>query len=118
MKPLGYEKKATTIVVKVKQLVQRLQSAVTEHQTIWDSITLVVALDSLHNNFEMTTVPFLHYGDKDLEKIQQVVTSIKTANMAKQAIGQTADLAMIAKKRSDGQQQPQKPKPNKKCFNC
>ena len=37
--------------------------------------------------------------------------------MAKQAIGQTMDLAMIAKKRLNGRQQLQKPKPNKECFN-
>ena len=66
----------------------------------------------------MTTAPLLHFGDKDLEEIQQIVTSTEVANMAKRATVQTADLAMIVKKRSDGQQQPQKPKPNKKCFNC
>lgn len=70
VKPLGYEKKATTIFTEVKQLVQRLQSAVMEHRTIWHSITLVVALNSLHDDFEMTTPPLLHSGDKDLEEIQ------------------------------------------------
>ena len=102
VKPLGYEKRANTIFAEVKQLVQRLQSAVTEHQTIWDSITLVVALDSLHDDFEITTTPLLHSGDKDLEEIQQIVTSTEAANMAKRASGQTADLAMMTKKRSDG----------------
>ena len=34
VKLLGYKKKATTIFVEVKQLVQRLQSAVMEHRTI------------------------------------------------------------------------------------
>ena len=82
---------------------QRFQFAVTEYWTICDSITLVVALDSLHDDFEMTTAPLLHSGDKDLKEIQQIVTSTKAANMAKRATGQTADLAMIGKKRSDGQ---------------
>ena len=68
-KPLGYEKKTNTIFAQVKQLVQRLQSAVTNQRTIWESITLVVALDSLHDDFEMTTAPLLHSGDKDLEEI-------------------------------------------------
>ena len=68
-KPLGYKKKANTIFAEVKQLVQRLQLAVTKQRTIWESITLAVALDSLHDNFEMTTALLLHSGDKDLEEI-------------------------------------------------
>lgn len=71
VKPLGYEKKATTIFAEVKQLVQRLQSAVTEHRTIWDSITLVVALDSLHDDFEMTTAPLLHPVTRILKKFNR-----------------------------------------------
>ena len=117
VKPFGYKKKATTIFAEVKQLMQRLQSAVTEHCTIWDSITLVVALDSLHNNFEMTTTPLLHSDNKDLKETQQIITFTKAANMAKRATGQIADLAMMAKKRTDSRQQPQKPKNNEKCFN-
>ena len=87
----------------MKQLIQCLQSAITKHRTIWDSIILVVAFDSLYDDFEMTTAPLLHSGDKDLEEIQQIVISTKIANLAKQVTGQTADVAMIAKKRSDGQ---------------
>ena len=65
----------------------------------------------------MTTAPLFHSGNKDLKKIQQIVTSTKVANMAKQTTGQTADLAMITKKRLNGRRQPQKPKPNEECFN-
>ena len=118
VKPLGYEKRATTIFAEVKQLIQRLQSAVTEHRTIWDSITLVIALDLLHDDFEMTTAPLLHLGDKDLEEIQQIVTSTEAANMAKQATSQTADLAMMTRKRLDGRQQTPNPKANEECFDC
>ena len=69
-KPLDYEKKATTIFAEVKQLVQSLQLAVTAQRTIWESITLVVALNSLHDDFEMTTAPFFHSNNKDLKEIQ------------------------------------------------
>ena len=81
------------------QLIQRLQSAVTEHKTIRESIILIVALDLLHNDFEMTTTPLLHSGDKYLEEIQQIVTSIKAANLAKCTVGVTVDLALMAKTR-------------------
>ena len=85
----------------MKKLVQRIQSAVMEHQTIWDSLTLVVVLDSLHDNFEMTTTPLLHFGDKDLEEIQQIVISTEAANIVKRAISQAANLSIMAKKRPD-----------------
>ena len=116
-KPLGYEKKATTIFAKVRQLVQQFQSAVIEQRTIWESITLVVALVSLHNNFEMMTAPLFHSGNKDLEEIQQIVTFIEAANLAKQAVRATTDLAMMAKKKQL-KKYPIKPKTNKECFNC
>ena len=80
-----------------------------------ESITLVVALDSLHDDFEMTTAPLLHSGDKDLEEIQQIVTSTKAANLAKRAVGATADLALMAKKRQP--ERAAKSKPGAECFN-
>ena len=92
---------------------------VIEHRIIWDSITLVEALDSLHDDFEMTTTLLLHSGDKNIEEIQQIVTSTKVANMARQTIGQIVDLAMQMKKRLDGRQQQlqSRQRTNKKCFN-
>ena len=51
------------------QLVQQLQSAVTEQRTIWESIMRVVTLDSLYNDFEMTMASLLHSGNKNLAKI-------------------------------------------------
>ena len=115
-KPLRYEKKANTIFVEVKQLVQQLQSAVTEQRTIWESITLVVAFDLLHDNFEMTTASLLHSSDKNLEEIQQIVTWTKAANLAKRAVGVIVDLALMAKKK-----QPERTirsKPGEECFDC
>ena len=101
---LGYKKRATIIFAEVKQFVQCLQSAVTKHWTIWDSITLVVAFDSLYNDFKLTTAPLLYSGDKDIVEIQQIVTFTEAANMARQTTGWTTDLAMQMKKSSDGHQ--------------
>lgn len=50
----------------------------------------------------MIIVLFLYLGNKDIEEIQQIVTFTKVANMARQVISQTADLAIQIKKRSDG----------------
>ena len=116
-KPLGYEKKATTIFAKVKQLVQQLQSSVIEQKTIWESITLVVPLDLLYDDFKMTTAPLLYFGNKDHEEIQQIIMSTEAANLAKQAVRATTDLAMMAK-RKQLEKYPAKPKTNEECFNC
>ena len=52
------------------QLIPRLQSAVSEHRTIWVSINLIVALNSLYDNFEMINATLFHLNDKNLEEIQ------------------------------------------------
>lgn len=62
----------------------------------------------------MTIVPLPHSGNKDVEEIQQIVTSTEVANLAKQVVRATADLIMIAKKK---QSDKSNSRPNKKCFN-
>ena len=62
----------------------------------------------------MTTAPLLHSDDKDIEEIQQIVTSTEAANLAKRTVGATANLTIMAKRkqleRSDLRQ-------NEECFN-
>lgn len=47
----------------------------------------------------MTIVLLLYFDDKDLEKIQQIVTSTKAVNFAKCVVGAKANLALMAKKK-------------------
>lgn len=66
----------------------------------------------------MTIAMLLHLSDKDLEEIQQIVTSTKAAKMAKRATSQTADLSIMVKKRSDAWSQQQlKSQSTKEFFN-
>lgn len=58
----------------------------------------MVALDTLYNNFEMTTALFFYSGDKNLETIQQIMTFTAAANFAKQAVDVTTHLDIIIKK--------------------
>lgn len=58
---------------------------------------LIIALNSLHNNFGMIIVP--HLGNKDLGEMQLIVISIEVVNLVKQVISITRDLAMMAKKK-------------------
>ena len=41
----------------------------TEQRSIWENIMLIVAFDSLHDDFEITTALLFHSGDKDLKEI-------------------------------------------------
>ena len=60
---------------------------------------LIIALDSLHDNFEMITALLLYSGNKNLEEIQQIVISTKVTNLAKQVVGVIANFALMAKKK-------------------
>lgn len=104
VKLFGYKKKVTAIFAEVKHLVQQLQAAVIEHRTIWDNIIFVIALDSLYNDFEMTITPLLYLSNKDLEKIELIVTSTEVANLAKQATCIIRDLAIMVRKNEPQQQ--------------
>ena len=47
-KPKGYEKSITSMFVDVQILTKRLKAALTPGRNIYDSIAIVVALDSIH----------------------------------------------------------------------
>lgn len=51
---------------------RRLQAALTGEQTLLDSIALVVALDSLHDDVDPEILRILCAGDKNIHKIQQI----------------------------------------------
>lgn len=76
----------------------------------------MVALDFLYDGFEMTTTFFLYSGDKNLKKIQQIVTSTEAVNLAKQVVKIIANLAMTTKKRQS-ETSSFKSKINKEYFN-
>lgn len=72
-------------------------SSITPNRNIWDSIAIVIALDFLHNDFEITTVTILEPGDKMINKIQHILTSVKAKFISKCATGVIGDLAMMFK---------------------
>ena len=47
----------------------------------------------------MIIVSFFYFGNKNFEEIQQIVRSTIVANLAKQAVKTTIDLAIILKKK-------------------
>lgn len=76
---------------------------------------MVVAFDFFPNNFEMTTILLLYSGDKDFEKLQQIITSTKAANFAKCITSQIMDLAIMTKKKQLSDRQ-LRAKSNEECF--
>lgn len=114
-KPKGFEKPVMSIFADVRFLIKRLRAAITPNRDIWDSIAIVVALDSLHDNFETTTTSILERGDKTIDEIQQILASAEAKFISKRAIGVTGDLAMMSRGRSSGRR---KASSDDKFLNC
>lgn len=105
-----------SIFADVRFLVKRLRSAITPNRDIWDSIAIVVALDSLHDDFETITTSMLERGDKTIEEIQQILASAEAKFISKRATEITADLAMISRgKNGTGKR---KATSEDRCYNC
>lgn len=81
----------------IRFLIKRLQVAIISNRDIWDSIVIIVAHDSLHNDFESTTTTILECGNKTINKIQQILASAEAKLISKQATGVIAELAMLSK---------------------
>ncbi len=93
-KPKEYEKTITSIFADVRLLTKRLRAALTLNRDIYDSIAIVIALDSIHDDFETKTSSLLETGDKTIDEIQQILCSAEAKNLSKRATGVTNDLAM------------------------
>ena len=96
-KPKGYEKTIMSVFADVRMLTKRLRAALTPNRNIYNSIAIVIALDSIHNDFETKTSSLLETGDKTIDKIQQILCSAEAKNLSKRATGVTNDLAMSFK---------------------
>lgn len=66
-------------------------------QDFWDTIVIVIVLDTLHDNFNITTTSLLESRDKIIDQIQSILQSKKAKIISKQAIGMTRYLVMAFK---------------------
>ncbi len=98
-KPKGYEKPVMQIFAEVKYLCKCLRTAMTPNRDLWDTIAIVIALDSLHEDFDTTTASLLETGDKTIDQIQSILQSKEAKNLSKRAIRETSDLAMAFRDR-------------------
>ena len=88
----------------------------TPGRDLWDTIAIVIALDSLHDNFDMTNTSLLEAGDKTIDQIQSILQSKKAKNISKRVNGGTGNLAMIFRDSSNTPKR--KANSYKKCYNC
>lgn len=66
-----------SIFANVQFLIKQLQATITSDCNIWDSIAIIVALDSLYNNFDITNKSILKQDDKKIDKTQKILASAK-----------------------------------------
>ncbi len=65
----GYKKLIIQIFAEVKYLYKQLRSAMTPGRDLWNMIAIVIALNSMHKDFDMTTANLLETGDKTINQI-------------------------------------------------
>lgn len=114
-KPKRYEKPVMQIFAKVKYLCKRLRLAMTPEQDLWDTIAIIIALNSLHEDFDTTTASLLKTGDKTIDQIQSILQSKEAKNLSKRATGGIGDLAMAFRDKSGPKK---KANSNDECYNC
>lgn len=108
------------IFAEVRYLCKRLRIAMTPGRDLWDIIAIVIALDTLHDDFETTTTSLLESGDKTIDQIQSILQSREAKNISKRTTGAVGDLAMSLRNNNNYYQNGTKRKANsdEECFNC
>ncbi len=116
-RPKEFEKPVTSIFAEVRFLVKQLRAAVTPNEDIWDSIAIVVATESMHEDFEHVTSGLLGQGgEKSIDEIQSILSSAEAKFVSKRAVGVTADLTQMS--RNSGQKHKAIVTSENECFNC
>ncbi len=114
-KPKRFEKSVTSHFSEVGVLVKQLRVAVTPNRDIWDSITMVVATDALHEEFEHVTSGLLEQeGEKSISEIHSILSSAEAKLLSKKAIGATTELAHMS--RNNNQKRKATTTNNDECF--
>ena len=118
-KPKRYNKPVMQIFTKVRYLCKRLHTAMTPSRDLWDTIAIVITLDTLHDAFETITANLLETGDKTIDQIQSILQSKEAKNISKRTTGVVGDLAMVFKSSNNYDSGPKrKAGSDEECFNC
>lgn len=101
------------IFVELQYLYKQLQTVMTPNQDLWDTITIVIALNTLHKDFKTTTASLSKTSDKTIDEIQSILQCKETKNISKFATRRTGELTITFKDNNKW-----KAMSHEKCFNC
>lgn len=59
----------------------------TPGRDLWDTIAIMITLDSLNKDFDTTTASLLEIDDKIIDQIQKILQFQEAKNICKQAFG-------------------------------
>ena len=76
------------------QVLKQLRAILILSCNIYDKITIVIAFNSIYNNFETKTSILLKFGNKNIDKIQNILYLAKARNLSKQTIDVISNVAM------------------------
>lgn len=82
-KPKKYEKSIISVFADVRILTKQLRAVLIRNRNIYDSIATVIALNSIHKDFDTKTSSLLETSDKTIDEIQQILCSAKAKNLSK-----------------------------------
>ena len=66
----------------------------TPGQDLWDTIIIVIALDTLHDDFDTVTTSLLKSRNKTIDQIQSILQSKEAKNISKRTTKVTSNLAI------------------------
>ena len=115
-KPRKYEKLVIQIFAKVKYPYKRLQTAITLGRDLWDMIAIMIALNSLYNDFNTTIASLLEASNKTINQIQNSLQFKKAKNISKQATEGTGNLVIVFRDSSNASKK--KANSYEKYYNC
>ena len=81
-KPKGFDKSVVEIFAEVRYLYKQLKTTMIEGRDLFDTIAIVIALDTLHNNFDTITARMLKTRDKSIDEIFTIIQSKEQSSKA------------------------------------
>lgn len=89
-----YNKSVIQIFAEVQYPYKRLRIAITSGHDLYNTFAIVISLDTLDDNFDITTTSLLEIGNMIIDQIQSILQSKEAKNLSKQSIRAVRDIAM------------------------
>lgn len=105
------------IFAKVWCFCKRLQTAMMSGRELWDTIAMIMALNSLHQDFKIITTSLLEMNEKSINKIYNILQSEEAKNPSKWAIGDLCNLVMAFRNKKNASEK-RKTTTENEYYNC